>query len=136
GDLFVWASLDKTTAYVGEQITYLLDMYLRRQVLDVDLRKPPVFGDFFSEPLPDGQVRRARVGDVPYQVQPLLRRALFAQHAGTLEIGGAEITVGFRRKRLQSQTLTIDIQPLPAEGQPPGFSPNNVGQYTISASID
>jgi hypothetical protein len=136
GDLFVWASLDKTEAYVGEQITYLLDMYLRRQVLDVDLRKPPVFGDFFSEPLPDGQVRRARVGDVPYQVQPLLRRALFAQRAGTLEIGAAEITVGFRRKRLPSQTLTVEVKPLPAEGQPPSFSPNNVGTYTIAASVD
>lgn len=136
GDLFVWASLDKTQAYVGEQITYLLDMYLRRQVLDVDLRKPPVFGDFFSEPLADGQVRRARVGDVPYQVQPLLRRALFAQHAGTLEIGAAEITVGFRRKRLPSQTLMVDVLPLPAEGQPANFSPNNVGAYSISASVD
>lgn len=136
GDLFVWASLDKTEAYVGEQITYLLDIYLRRQFLNIDLRKPPVFGDFFSEVLPDGQARRAKVGETAYQVQPLMRRGLFAQRAGTLEIGAAEITVGFRRQRLACQTLTVEVKPLPAEGQPRGFSPNNVGSYTIGASVD
>lgn len=135
GDIFVWVSTDKATAYVGQQITYALDVYERRQFRNVHLRKPPTFADFFSEELPQAETTVTQVGGVAYRVESGVRRALFPQRAGTLTIGEAELSVGLR-KRLKSVALTVEVLPLPAEGQPAKFSPNNVGSYTIEASVD
>lgn len=135
GDIFLWAMTDKTVAYVGEQVTYALDVYERRQFLNVHLRKPPSFSDFFSHELAQGEAQTISVGGVPYRVEPGIRRALFPQRAGPLQIGAGEVSVGLR-KRLHSPELKVDVLPLPGEGQPKGFSPNNVGRYTIETSVD
>lgn len=135
GPVFLWATVDKEKAYVGEQITYALDVYERRSFLGIHLRKPPSFTDFFTEELPEGEPVIKRVGAADYRVRPGLRRALFPQRAGTLEIGAAELSVG-GRQRLLSPALTVEVLPLPGEGRPAGFSPNNVGRFTIAASVD
>jgi hypothetical protein len=135
GPVFLWATLDKKTAYVGEQITYALDVYERRSFLGIHLRKPPSFTDFFTEELPEGEPLLRRVSGVDYRVRPGLRRALFPQRAGTLEVGAAELSVG-GRQRILSPALTIEVLPLPGEGRPARFSPNNVGRFTIAAAVD
>lgn len=135
GPVFLWATVDKERAYVGEQITYALDVYERRSFLGIHLRKPPSFTDFFTEELPEGEPSIARVGVADYRVRPGLRRALFPQRAGTLEIGAAELSVG-GRQRILSPALTVEVLPLPGEGRPAGFSPNNVGRFTIAATVD
>lgn len=135
GPVFLWATVDKEKAYVGEQITYALDVYERRSFLGIHLRKPPSFTDFFTEELPEGEPSIKRVGVVDYRVRPGLRRALFPQRAGTLEIGAAELSVG-GRQRILSPALTVEVLPLPGEGRPVGFSPNNVGRFTIAAAVD
>lgn len=135
GPVFLWATVDKEKVYVGEQLTYALDVYERRSFLGIHLRKPPSFTDFFTEELPEGEPVIKRVGVTDYRVRPGLRRALFPQRAGTLEIGSAELSVG-GRQRLLSPALTVEVLPLPAEGRPAGFSPNNVGRFTIAASVD
>lgn len=134
GDIFLWASTDQPKVYVGQQVTYALDIYQRR-VANMHLRKPPTFADFFSEELSLPKPTRQSVAGVPYNVEPAVRRALFPQRAGTLAIGAAEASLGFRR-RLQSKALTVEVLPLPGEGQPSGFSPNNVGKYEITTSVD
>ena len=135
GDVFLWASVDKAKAYVGEQITYALDIYEARRFLDPHLSSPPTFRDFFSEELEVPEPRMTEVGGVPYRVRPGLRRALFPQRAGTASIGAAEIAVGLRRREV-SAPIDVEVLPLPAEGQPRSFSPNNVGRYEISAELD
>jgi len=135
GPVFLWATVDKEKAYVGEQVTYALDVYERRSFLGIHLRKPPSFTDFFTEELPEGEPTIKRVGVVDYRVRPGLRRALFPQRAGTLEIGAAELSVG-GRQRILSPALTVEVLPLPGEGRPARFSPNNVGRFTIAATVD
>jgi hypothetical protein len=135
GPVFLWATVDKEKAYVGEQVTYALDVYERRSFLGIHLRKPPSFTDFFTEELPEGEPTIKRVGVVDYRVRPGLRRALFPQRAGTLEIGAAELSVG-GTQRILSPALTVEVLPLPGEGRPAGFSPNNVGRFTIAAEVD
>jgi BatD DUF11 like domain len=135
GPVFLWATVDKEKAYVGEQISYSLDVYERRSFLGIHLRKPPSFTDFFTEELPEGEPVVKRVGTTDYRVRPGLRRALFPQRAGTLEIGAAELSVG-GRQRILSPALTVEVLPLPGQGRPPGFSPNNVGRFTIAAEVD
>lgn len=135
GEVFLWATVDKNEVYVGEQLAYALDVYERRSFLGIHLRKPPSFTDFFTEELPEGDPVVKRVGTIDYRVRPGLRRALFPQRAGTLEVGSAELSVG-GRQRILSQALSIEVKPLPAEGRPAGFSPNNVGRYTITSEVD
>jgi hypothetical protein len=135
GPVFLWATLDKEQVYVGEQLTYALDVYERRSFLGIHLRKPPTFTDFFTEELPEGETTVERVGGVEYRVRPGLRRALFPQRAGTLEVGAAELSVG-GRQRILSPALTLEVLPLPGEGRPARFSPNNVGRFTIAATVD
>lgn len=135
GPVFLWATVDKPKAYVGEQVTYALDVYERRSFLGIHLRKPPSFTDFFTEELPEGEPLLRRVSGVDYRVRPGLRRALFPQRAGMLEIGAAELSVG-GRQRILSPALTVEVLPLPGEGRPARFSPNNVGRFTIAAAVD
>jgi hypothetical protein len=135
GEVFLWASTDKSKAYVGEQISYALDVYERRQLISVTLRTPPSFPDFHTYDLPEGETTVEVVQGMVHRVRPGMRRALFPQKAGTLTIGAAEIAIG-RRRRGKSPTLAIEVLPLPAEGQPKGFAATNVGQFELTAEVD
>ncbi len=135
GDVFLWATIDKPTLYVGEQLTYTLEVYERLRFQNIHLRELPGFKDFWSEELPEGRPRNASVAGVGYRVHPGLRRALFPQRSGTLTVTPAQVGVGLRR-RISGQAIEVTVLPLPAEGQPPGFSGNNVGEYTIDATVD
>lgn len=135
GDVFVWSATSKAKAYVGEQIEYRLDVYERSLLSSVTLRTPPNFADFYTYDLPEGEAVVEEVAGVPYRVRPGMRRALFPQKAGTLVIGSPEITIG-RRRRDRGPAVSVEVAPLPAKGQPPGFSPNNVGNFTIAAKVD
>lgn len=135
GDIFLWTRLDKPKAYVGEQLIYALEVYERLPFPNIQLRALPGFPDFWSEELPDGEMRTEAVAGTPYRVHPGLRRALFPQRAGTLTISAPEVGVGMRR-RVGGRATTVEVLPLPSEGRPANFSANNVGLYTISAKVD
>ncbi len=135
GDVFVWCASNKSKAYIGEQLEYRLDVYERSLLSSVTLRTPPNFADFYTYDLPEGEAVVEEVAGVPYRVRPGMRRALFPQKAGILVVGAPEITIG-RRRRDRGAAVAIEVQPLPAKGQPPGFSPNNVGSFTVTAKID
>jgi hypothetical protein len=135
GDVFVWSATDKSKAYIGEQIEYRLDVYERSLLSSVSMRTPPSFADFYTYDLPEGEAVVEEVGGVPYRVRPGMRRALFPQKAGTLTIGSPEITIG-RRRRDRGEALSIEVLPLPAKGQPPAFSPNNVGKFSVTTKAD
>jgi hypothetical protein len=134
-DVFVWATTDKPKAYVGEQIDYRMDVYERALMASVTLRTPPSFVDFYTYDLPEGEATVEDVAGVAYRVRPGMHRALFPQKAGKLVIGAPEITIG-RRRRDRGPAVEVEVLPLPAEGQPPGFSPNNVGKLAVTAKAD
>ncbi len=135
GEVFLWGTVDKTQAYVGEQIVYALEVYERTRFMNIGLRTLPTFKDFWTEELPEGERRNELVDGIPYRVHPGIGRALFPQRAGTLGVGSAEATVGLRR-RVTGDAITITVQPLPAQGQPSEFVANNVGRYSIEARVD
>lgn len=137
GNMFVWVSTDKVKAYVGEQITFRLDVFEARgaMLLEPALRAPPSFEDFFAEDLPLPAASATTIESRPFNIRPGMRRALFPQRAGPLRISETEVTVG-RRRRMKSEPIDIEVLSLPAEGQPPNFSPNNVGEYSIFAAVD
>ncbi len=148
-EVIVWPVVDKATAYVGEQIVYELQIWERRN-LQIEISSAPTFKDFWSENLSDERRRRPRaergyVDAVPDAVHKSIVRALFPQKAGTLTIGGPEVQAqqvmglfggGGPPRTYVGRTLAIEVQPLPAAGQPPGFRPNNVGKFTTAAEVD
>lgn len=135
GDMFLWTRLDKPRAYVGEQLIYVLEVYERLPFPNIQLRALPGFQDFWSEELPEGEMRNEAVAGVGYRVHPGLRRALFPQRAGTLTISAPEVGIGMRR-RVGGRPTTVEVLPLPTAGRPAKFSVNNVGLYTIAAKVD
>jgi BatD DUF11 like domain len=146
-DLLLRGSVDRDRPYVGEQVTYSLHLLARVNVSGIDKLQLPKFDGFWSEELdsPQQLVGETRIIDgVPYRAFLLRRRALFALRPGRIQIEPAEVEVltGFgmlfsrSSARRSSQTLTVDAQPLPAEGRPPGFDAGNVGSWTLAASID
>lgn len=150
-DVIVWPVVDKTKVYVGEQIVYELQIWDRSNG-NLTVTSQPTFKDFWSENLDDPRQRRRQeftrdeIDGVPYRVHSALRRALFAQKAGTLTIGGPEIEAqefsgpffggsGPPRSFL-GRNLAIEVEALPAKGQPPSFRANNVGQFRVTSEVD
>jgi hypothetical protein len=149
-EVIVWPVVDNAKVYVGQQILYELQIWERANG-NLSVTSTPTFKDFWSEDLlPPDRARRPRsdrrfIAGVPYRVHQTLLRALFPQKAGTLTIGGPEIQMqpmvglfggGGPPKTFFGRGLAIEVMPLPAKGQPPGFRPNNVGQLAITAEVD
>jgi hypothetical protein len=150
-DVIVWPVVDKSKVYVGEQIIYELQIWDRSNG-NLTVTSQPTFKDFWSENLDDPRQRRRQeftrdeVGGVPYRVHSALRRALFPQKTGTLTIGGPEIEAqefsgpffggSGPPRTFVGRSLAIEVEALPAAGQPPGFRANNVGQFRVTSEVD
>lgn len=138
-DLFIRATLDKSQAVVGEQLTYTLHIYARLDLSSVDSVKPPQLDGFFSADLkvPTTLVPEPKVvNGVRYREYLLRSRALFALKPGkfTIEPAEAEITAGniFAGRRLSraSNSLTVTVRPLP-----PGGTSDLVGQWRMTREV-
>lgn len=153
--LFVEASLDRSEAFVGEQIQYTLRLFHRPHVrlggLQADI---PPFDDFYVHDLGQEKNQTVRLDGVAYQMIQV-RKALFAQSSGTYILPEAkiiaEVLVQQRRRRgmggfsdlfsmggqsqrrvLTSEKIEIRIQALPKP--PKGFS-GLVGDFELSATL-
>lgn len=145
-DLLLRAAVDNDRPYVGQQITYSLYLLARINVSGIDKLQLPRLDGFWSEEIeaPQQLVGEARILDgVPYRAFLLRKRALFALRPGHVEIEPAEVEVltGFGMlfsrgsSRRTSQGVTLEVQPLPP-GKPAGFDPGNVGQWTLTSTVD
>lgn len=150
GGGFIRAVADKQRAFVGEQVTVSWYLYVTQPPGALEPRSQPRTDGFWSEDIPSttpqGRLafRQEVAGGRAYQVATLMQKALFPLAPGKLTVTPFEIETAsmdfFGRAvpsgRLKSEPLTIEAVPLPREGQPPGFSPTNVGHYALSAIVD
>jgi hypothetical protein len=145
-DLLVRASIDNDRPYVGQQVTYSLFLLSRVNVSSIEKLQLPRLDGFWSEDLesPQQLVPEPRTIDgVQYTAYLLRRRALFPLRAGKAVIEPAEVGLltGFGMlfsrgsSRRSSQPVELDVQPLPP-GKPPGFDPGNVGDWTLTATVE
>ncbi|MGE5049566.1 MAG: BatD family protein [Deltaproteobacteria bacterium] len=145
-DLLVRASIDNDHPYVGQQVTYSLFLLSRVNVSSIEKLQLPRLDGFWSEDLetPQQLVPEPRTIDgVQYTAYLLRRRALFPLRAGKAVIEPAEVGLltGFGMlfsrgsSRRASQPVELDVQPLPP-GKPPGFDPGNVGDWTLTATVE
>ena len=140
-DLFLRATLDRDSVFVGEQATLNLYIFSRVDLSSVDTLTMPKLEGFWSEDVDSPSQLSAEqriVGGVPYHAYLLKRRALFPVKPGVVKIGAAEadVTTGFlfagRRVHRKGNELSLKVKPLPAAGKPAGFSTGNIGVWRLA----
>ena len=161
-ELFVRAVIDKKKAYVGEQVTITYKLYTRVGLANVRYDRMPSYTGFWMEEMYSAQhldYQEEIIDGKRYSVSTLKRIALFPTVTGEQQIAPlsmlCDVQIARRRSlfdsffddpldpiysrtrqtRIESETQTIDVLPLPEAGKPDTFK-NAVGQFKITASID
>jgi len=149
-DIFVESEVDKTKAFVGEQITYTFRLFRRVRLLRNPSYQAPDFSGFIVEDLPPNKNYRTNVNGYEYIVTEV-KYGLFPVKSGEIAIGRSKIEVTVddifssddffdsffstgKRKVLASDPLNIKVLPLPA-GKPDRFS-GGVGVFDLQAELE
>jgi hypothetical protein len=145
---FLHATVDKTSAVVGEQVTFSVLEYRDVgssgiEVDEEDLHDAQV-PEFVKHPLQredqePGVLGYASVGGKTWVVRLLRKWALFPLHSGDLTIGAMSLTLsrpqgsagGVRR----TESFRIRVAEPPRAGRPPGYAPGDVGHFTLAAQV-
>lgn len=138
-DLFLRMSLDKSEAYVGEQVMVTIHLYSRVDLSSVDTVTMPKLDGFLSQDFktPSQLMSEQRVvGGVPYREYLLRQKAIFPLKAGTITIEApeADITTGIfyagRRVHRKGNELKLVVRSLP-----PGPATTVVGRWRLSREV-
>jgi len=137
-DFFIETSIDKEAPYQGEAVKHVTRMFSSMTLLGQPDYRAPQFVGFWHANEPDVQQYQSTASDgTAYDVTDITTW-LFPTAAGKATIDPVKVTVpgGFFSSdvNLQSDPLTIDVQPLPA-GAPADFN-GAVGQFQLSATPD
>jgi hypothetical protein len=147
--LFVRYRVDRNRAYLGQQILMDLEIFAQpgSGFSVEEVGGPPELDGFWRE-IVDQQQRLNRTTEMVegrrYDAYRVWRVAAFPLSMGKKEVPPGTVTFSTgrslfssgRRIRRQTAPLLLEILPLPTEGRPADFSNNNVGQYTLKASVD
>jgi hypothetical protein len=150
-DLFVELWVSDVDVFLGEPLRLQVRAYVRQDIVGFNagavfsqlLRREPGLEGFLRTNLEGSErtLETRRAGGRQYLYATLRDKLLYPTRSGQLEIGPAEAVLTLRgmfdteELRRGSVRLPIRVRPLPAEGRPRGFSPNNVGrELTLQAS--
>ncbi len=163
-NVFIRAIPNKTTVYQGEQLTVVYKLYTRLNISSPSLTKLPTYQGFWAEDLDMPQTINFHIemyNGKRFRVAVIKKAALFATKTGKLKVTPFElkIPVIIRRKRrsqglfddffndpffsqtqtydyqARSNSLTINVLPLPTKNVPPSFN-GAVGNFSLSSTID
>ena len=158
--LYLRVNTDRERVYVGQQLNVDFDLFYRHQLYNVGFKEIPSFSGFWSKELwvaKQLEPHRQVVEGVSFNVAPLRIMALFPTRAGGHVIDSMTITcdIPARRTRrgsmlddffssdpfgrsqsvlIRSDSLLIDVRPLPEQGRPVIFS-GAVGDFDLSAKM-
>lgn len=140
GDLFVRMSVDKSEAYVGEQVMLSIHLYSRVDLSSVDGVTMPKLDGFLSQDFksPSQLTGTPRVlNGVPYREFLLRQRAVFPLKAGavTIEAAEADITTGnilYAGRRVHRKGNDVELT---VKSLPPGPANALVGRWRLSREI-
>ncbi len=152
GNLFISATADRRTVYVGEQVNVDYTLFTRLRITGLEMAEAPEFSGFWAEKLYDAnkiEFQPRTVDGKKYNAMTLKRVALFPMSAGEHKAGALSLNVGVsqpprdffdffgseRVARISSKQVSITALPLPQEGRPAEFS-GGVGQFTMTAWLD
>ncbi|MFZ0392145.1 MAG: BatD family protein [Calditrichia bacterium] len=155
--IFLRVIPSKRTAYINEEVTLTYRIYFQTQISQNEvLNLPEAVGTWVEEyPLPrNTRVYTQVLNGQRYNVADIKKIAVFPSRAGKITVSPLVMrieTVIRKRsrdpfdffndpfgqvveKKISSQTINLNILPLPAEGKPEGFT-GLVGSYEMSASL-
>jgi hypothetical protein len=151
--IFITGTVDKTSVYVGEPMTFTFRFYNRVRLLRQPNYQAPEMTGFWTENLPPQRNYSTQVRGVPYNVIEL-KTALFPSLPGKARIGPASLAVSIENfgtdpfgseffaqffgrgeeKVLRTDPIAIMVKALP-EPKPSSFN-GAVGDYSVSAQVD
>ena len=138
--MFVRASVENETPYLGQQIAYTFRIYQRSDaaLTSVQVRyNPPGFTGFWNSQETQQDEYTEAIDSNEYRVVEL-RTLLFPSVVGAVDIAPAVLEVSAGTPgipgRLESSAVSMEVSPLPA-GAPAAFT-GAVGRFDISASAD
>ncbi len=146
------AVASRHTVFQGEEVMVEFSLYTRLNIQNIGSVELPKFEGFWVEPIYDAtrlNFKRRSINGRLYDVCLLKKCALFPVTTGKLKISPMRMNVEViqpprdffdffgtsKNIRLASQTININVLPLPAENRPECFS-GAVGEFTIQASLD
>jgi hypothetical protein len=159
-DLFVRTTVNKTKAYVNEQVTLTFRFYQGVRLFSNPQYSPPTLTGFWVEDLPPQKQYYQTINGRRYFVSEV-KTALFPTAAGKHTIGEATLKCKVEDLRslhnrdpfsildrdwmnrfkqgkpqgLRSKPIKIEVLPLPDEGKPEDFK-GSVGNFVMRSSVD
>ncbi len=139
---FLHATIDKTRAVVGEQVTlsvYLYEDIRQRQGRPSDVHEATAT-DFLKRSLLQDETRAIHVGNAivgghPWTVKLVRKNALFPLKPGRLAISPMSLTLPHARVGLrESETLYVDVTEPPVANRPAGYQIGDTGDFSLSAT--
>jgi hypothetical protein len=144
---FLHATVDKTSAVVGEAVIFSVYEYIdldggRIEVDDQGVRDADA-ADFVKHPLlRDDQSTQlsgyGSAGGRTWAVKLVRRWALFPLHAGDLTIGPMHVSMvrpAAMAGPRTSETIVVHVSEPPVVGRPPGYVVGDVGHFSLTAQV-
>jgi len=139
--LFVKLTASKTTAYLGEPVFIQARLYSRYRLSIQDM-KPGTFDGFWKQEIDmptNITAEEVMIGGKKYLAATLDKQLIFPQKTGKLKITPYELSCmlydvwnfPLGEKTVKSNSLVINVKPLPQQGKPADFS-GAVGRFSLS----
>ena len=144
------ARLDPPRPYVGQQAIWTLFLVTRGRATQGEIKSLPDFKGFWAEDLDresGGSPQVWNVGGILWRAYPMIRKAVFANRAGTLPIGDARAIIAIRSELFDifADSPFSDSRPVERESPPITAQcralPENaahlpVGSFALKVSVD
>lgn len=150
-EVFVLAEPDRTTVYVGQQVTLAYHLLTQVGVTGLQLQESPPLTGFWVEDLkvdPNPNARRRFMNGREYLDYAVKKQALFPNSPGRVTIEPSTFAISVRTPGdifgflTQAQTVyrktrevEVTVKPLPREGRPAQFN-GAVGSFSLTSSLD
>lgn len=152
GDLHLVAEISKANPYLNEAITVVYKLYFAPEtsISGFKIIDNPNFADFWSQNIDNNQIQvlEGTYKGKPYLYTILRNTLLYPQKTGEIEIEPLSLDLQLQvrtnrrdffgrplmtrtNRTLASSKRTINVKPLPTDGQPANFS-GAVGQFNLN----
>lgn len=160
-NLFAKTVVNKTKAFLGEQISVTHKIYTRYQLRGFQDIKFPDYTGFWSQDVPTNnqqvQITTENVDGINYYVAELKHTYIFPQRTGKITVNPIEVEVVVRKKSnrqprdifeqmfgggyedavytVKSTPITIDVIALPSDNKPNDYT-GAVGDFSFKAQLN
>ena len=152
-DVFLAAEVPKKSLYLGEGFVVRYFLYTKVQINNPDVKRYPKLNSFLKRFLQEPErAERVSVDGQVYVRHQIYAAKLFPEKVGTLKVDPLTLSVAyaasrgndpfsnfgynrdFKQKTLNSESLNIEVKPLPENGKPQNFT-GLIGKHEFSLDM-